>query len=137
MGASKASFWEPAWLDELRPKHIAPLIFDISRSKRWSVRKAIQNGAWVDKIRFSNGLTVAHIQEFISLWTLVTQVQLQDNHLDTITWKLTTSGHYSAATAYKAQFCGIMASSFKNTIWKNWAPPKCKFFAWLITQNRV
>uniref|UniRef100_A0A8R7UVN8 Reverse transcriptase zinc-binding domain-containing protein n=1 Tax=Triticum urartu TaxID=4572 RepID=A0A8R7UVN8_TRIUA len=22
-------------------------------------------------------------------------------------------------------------------IWKMWAPPKCKFFAWLILQNRV
>uniref|UniRef100_A0A8R7PVI3 Reverse transcriptase zinc-binding domain-containing protein n=1 Tax=Triticum urartu TaxID=4572 RepID=A0A8R7PVI3_TRIUA len=24
-----------------------------------------------------------------------------------------------------------------STIWKNWAPQKCKFFSWLITQNRV
>uniref|UniRef100_A0A8R7R329 Reverse transcriptase zinc-binding domain-containing protein n=1 Tax=Triticum urartu TaxID=4572 RepID=A0A8R7R329_TRIUA len=23
------------------------------------------------------------------------------------------------------------------TVWKSWAPPKCKFFAWLVMQNRV
>ena len=24
-----------------------------------------------------------------------------------------------------------------NMVWKNWAPPKCKLFSWLIIQNRV
>lgn len=27
---TKVSFWESAWLDGLRPKHVAPLIYDIS-----------------------------------------------------------------------------------------------------------
>ena len=22
-------------------------------------------------------------------------------------------------------------------VWKNWAPPKCKFFAWLVINNRI
>ena len=28
-------------------------------------------------------------------------------------------------------------SKLKPLIWKAWAPQKCKFFAWLITKNRV
>lgn len=38
----KASFWESAWLDGMRLKHIAPLIYDIFRSKKWCMRKACQ-----------------------------------------------------------------------------------------------
>ena len=29
------------------------------------------------------------------------------------------------------------ASAMITTVWKAWAPPKCKFFAWLIIHNRV
>lgn len=31
---NKVSFWELAWLEGLRPKHIVSLIFDISKSKK-------------------------------------------------------------------------------------------------------
>ena len=56
---------------------------------------------------------------------------------DDITWKFTTSGFYTAASAYKAQFEGLTRSSMPEMVWKNWAPPKCKLFAWLVLQNRV
>ena len=32
---------------------------------------------------------------------------------------------------------GTTSSNMKKIVWKVWAPPKCKFFAWLIIQNRV
>jgi hypothetical protein len=46
--------------------------------------------------------------------------------------KFTDSGEYSAASAYKAQFEGMTGSYMMDAVWKNWAPPKYKFFAWLI-----
>jgi hypothetical protein len=134
---NRASFWDSSWVDGLRPKHIAPLIFDISRSKNWCVRMGVQNDAWVSKINTANGLTVEHIQQFISLWTRVSQVTFQEGQHDTIIWKLTTSGRYSAASAYKAQFAGTTTIGYMGMVWEIWAPPKCKFFAWLILQNRV
>ena len=56
---------------------------------------------------------------------------------DTILWKFTSHGEYSASTAYMAQFAGHTTSIMPAAVWKGWAPPKCKFFAWLIIQNRV
>ena len=44
---------------------------------------------------------------------------------------------YSAKSAYKAQFMGAILTPMKKVIWKVWAPPKVKFFAWLAIQNRV
>ena len=65
-------------------------------------------------------------------------MQLEEGTADTITWKLTNNGKYSAASAYLAQFEPPTTTSFMEpTVWKNWAPPKCKIFAWLILQNRV
>jgi hypothetical protein len=64
-------------------------------------------------------------------------VQLNDGTTDDITWKFMVSGSYSVASAYKAQFEGMINSFMLEAVWKNWALPKCKLFAWLILQNRV
>jgi hypothetical protein len=63
--------------------------------------------------------------------------QLQQNQEDQIIWKLKTSGEYTAVSAYKAQFLSSVKMPKILMIWKAWAPPKSKFFAWLVTQNRV
>jgi hypothetical protein len=67
---------------------------------------------------------------------------LLDVHLDegienTIAWKLTANGEYSAKSAYVVQFIGSTTSIMHKTVWKVWATPKAKFFAWLLMQNRV
>jgi hypothetical protein len=41
---------------------------------------------------------------------------------DTIIWKFTDSGEYSAAPAYKAQFEGMTRFYMMEAVWKNWAP---------------
>ena len=43
----RASFWESAWLDGMRPKDIAPKIFDLSKRRGCSVQKALDNNFWV------------------------------------------------------------------------------------------
>ena len=35
------------------------------------------------------------------------------------------------------QFVGIINSDMPRLVWKSWAPPKIKYFAWLIIQDRV
>jgi hypothetical protein len=46
-------------------------------------------------------------------------------------------GEYSAASAYKTQLLGIISTYMKKVVWKLWASPKIKFFAWLALQNRL
>lgn len=41
------------------------------------------------------------------------------------------------SAAYKAQFLGMTLSPMDQMVWKVWAPPKVKFFAWLAIQDRI
>ena len=65
------------------------------------------------------------------------ETSLNPDTEDTIRWKWTANGEYTAASAYRAQFLGSVKTDLHLLIWKPWAPPKCKFFAWLIVENRV
>ena len=56
---------------------------------------------------------------------------------DEITWNLNENGQYSSKSAYKAQFFGATLSPTSSSVWRIWAPPKVKFFAWLAVQNRL
>ncbi len=63
--------------------------------------------------------------------------QINPSVEDSIRWKWTTSGAYTAKSAYQMQFLGSIPSILANVIWKCWAPSKCKFFTWLLLQNRI
>jgi hypothetical protein len=56
---------------------------------------------------------------------------------DAITWRWTTNGQYSAASAYDCQFIGVMVTFPAPVIWKSSSEPKIKFFAWLVMHNMV
>jgi hypothetical protein len=91
---------------------------------------------WISKIKINEGITLQHLTEFVDLWTRISEVHLVEGTADGITWKFSNSGAYTAASAYKAQFEGMTNSYLLDAVWKNWAPPKFKLFAWQILQNR-
>ena len=107
------------------------------RQKNRTVEAALQQNTWICDIGRSQGLTLGHIQEYFTLWEMLRGTQLDENQEDQIKWKFTASGEYTAASAYKAQFLGNVKVPKAQTIWRAWAPPKCKFFAWLVTHDRV
>ena len=131
-----ASFWSSSWLNGTTPKSIAPKIFEASKKKKRCVKDALNNLTWVADIAV-NDFTLEHMAQFVSLWEHLQNITLQPNTADSISWALTSDGIYSAASAYKAQFIGSNLCSFDNLVWKTWAPPKCRFFAWLVVQNRL
>jgi hypothetical protein len=133
----KASFWNDPWVDGLSPKCIAPSIFALSSKKSLNVRDSIIDGAWVDHLDTSEGLSVQNLIEFTKLWSHTSLFHLHADTPDSIVWKLTSNGAYSCSSAYKAQFEGTICSCMDAIVWKASTPPKCKLFAWLIIQNRV
>jgi hypothetical protein len=133
----KALFWEASWINGMRPKDIAPLIFDLSKCKKCTIAKALEDNFWVSQINNQDGLSLEHIVQFSKLREALHGVHLQEGVMDSIIWKLTRDGCYSSKTTYNMQFFGHSKSSMPSLVWKPWAPPKCKIFAWLIIQNRV
>ncbi|PNT69904.1 hypothetical protein BRADI_2g02653v3, partial [Brachypodium distachyon] len=125
-----ASFWCNAWLQGERARDIAPMLFQAARRKNRSVKDAITEHNWIRDIRQNFEHHMIH--QFANLYMRVVQVHLQEDDPDTISWKLTSSGKYSAKSAYIAQFQGLTCQPFNLFIWKVWAPEKCRFFAWLL-----
>ena len=78
-----------------------------------------------------------HIRQFVTLSEKLDLVHLNADLVDTIVWKFSKDGRYSAKTEYKAHFLPLTLSLMPMLIWRQWAPPKCKLFTWLVTQNRI
>jgi hypothetical protein len=91
----------------------------------------------VRKIYREKDFTLDHFNQFLELWTLLSNTHLNNLVEDDITWRLTPNGQYLAKSAYDVQFLGLIKSPMYNMVWKAWATPKAKFFAWLATQNRI
>lgn len=101
----------------LRPKKdIASSTFVISkRTMGLSVTDGLHQDHSIHNISFGMGLTIHHIMEFYRLWLNIHDVQLSEEDSDTIVSNATSSGSYSATSAYKTQLVGA-ASSFSNQL---------------------
>ncbi|GJN16450.1 hypothetical protein PR202_gb03439 [Eleusine coracana subsp. coracana] len=134
---SNTLFWCDRWIMGQCIEDISPIIFSMIPRRianRRTVADALTDFAWVRDIH--GVATIEVIFEFLHLWDLITQVNLQPEAPDVHIWHLTSSGKYSAQLAYEALFQGSTLFSLWERIWKTWAPNKCKFFMWLVTHNR-
>ena len=132
-----ASFWWSSWLDGNAPALLFPLLFKHSKRKKRTVAEALLDDQWIRDVAYD--LTVPLLDEFVQLWELIDGANFDANNMeaDTIVWIRTASGDYSAKSVYNMQFEGGLLSLFPKMVWKVWAPAKCKFFMWIMLQNRV
>ncbi|CAM0874879.1 unnamed protein product [Alopecurus aequalis] len=132
-----ATFWESTWLLPLPLRSAFPALFKHSARKRRSVSVALTDNVWIRDVRRNPSDAVLH--EFLELWRLLRTScpTLEPGTMDKIRWNPAASGRYSAGSAYRLQFLGSTASPFQTIIWKQWAPPRCKFFSWLLLQDRL
>ncbi|KAI5011998.1 hypothetical protein ZWY2020_024132 [Hordeum vulgare] len=77
------------------------------------------------------------MDELINLSELLEQITLRTAINDSITWKLTSDGKYSARSTYLLQFEGMIKYNLHTSIWRAWAPPKCKIFLWTAMQRKI
>nr|CAH67882.1 OSIGBa0153E02-OSIGBa0093I20.11 [Oryza sativa] len=132
-------FWDSTWIDGRRPKDLMPLVYAISKNRKKSLHQGKEDDTWVDDLIFDAGstITVNLVEQLVRLWEAVRNVQLVSEEPDQIVWKFTGNGHYTASSAYHAQCLEAPSTNLNSLIWKAWAPGKCKFYVWLIIQNRV
>jgi hypothetical protein len=73
----KAKFWTSHWLDGICPNYIAPKIFKGSKRKNCNVRKTMEDNFWANQIDIREGIDMEHIQQFVTLWELVSNIHLE------------------------------------------------------------
>ena len=131
---AKSMFWHDHWHDVGALKHRFPGLFKIATRKCRSVQKELSNGNWMRSLQNIN--TQQQLTEFVDLWTILLDIELQTRP-DSIRWRWTTSGIYSAASAYHCQFVGCHPPFETNKVWTAHAEPKCKFFAWVVAHEKI
>jgi hypothetical protein len=82
-------------------------------------------------------MTATIIVEFVDLWARLQDIVLLPQQEDKIVWLHTSDGQYTTKSAYEVQFIGSTTSLTAETTWRTKAPPKCRFFTWLMLQNRI
>jgi hypothetical protein len=130
-------FWTDQWLHGQRILDLAPRLHALVKTRRAKKRTVLEvfiNQAWMRDIQ--GALTVGAIVEFLQLWDILTQVQLQPDTRDRHSFRLASNGNYSAKSAYESLFVGSVLFDPFERIWKSGAPPKCRFFMWFVAHNR-
>jgi hypothetical protein len=130
-----AKFWTTRWLQGMAPADLAPHLFALVRWKNRSVAFEMQDNRWVRPLRAIS--TAEQVSEYVHLWTLIREVTLVAGVGDSVSWRWTSNGQYSAKSAYDIQFAGSFSTINDQAIWKAKAEHKCKFFTWLLVRKRV
>jgi hypothetical protein len=93
------------WLLGQKISDIAPRRFEtIPRrfAKRRTVQEALQNGNWISDIK--GALSVGVLVDYIQLWDLISNIELQAEIEDKHVFCIAADGLYSAKAAYKGLF---------------------------------
>jgi hypothetical protein len=80
---------------------------------------------------FKQNLTAAALNQFLIVHAKLENAQLRPVTADTVAWRWSADGSYSATTAYRLQFEGLIRTNFEDNIWNSGSPLKCRVFAWL------
>lgn len=93
-----ARFWTLSWIGGRTPKAMAPSLFKKSKRKNLTVQKALIDNRWISHV--TPLVTSQEIREYVMLWEEVSQIQLRENVQDSIRWRWTVDGEYTAKNAY-------------------------------------
>ena len=129
-------FWLDRWLLGQSLKQTLPHLFSAIavRARRRTVYDAISGRRWISDIK--GALNMQVLIEYLHLWDLLSNIELQAGVDDTHIWRFSTSRVYSTKSTYEALFIGATQFGSWERIWKSWAPGKCKFFMWTMAHNR-
>jgi hypothetical protein len=125
-------FWIDWWLygqtiADLAAHHLA--IISARRRKKRTEHEILNNHAWILDIH--GALTIGVFIEYLQLWDILHDCQLQPDSEDKHIWMLLTNGKYSAKSAYEGFFLGSTLFGPCDQNYKTWALAKCHFFMWL------
>jgi hypothetical protein len=130
-------FWTDRWLLGHKIADLTPRLFGIIPKRRVNKRTvvdAISNQSWISDIQ--GALSIGIINEFLILWDLIDSIVLRPQVEDKHFFRLAANEKFSKE-AYRGFFMGSSEFEPFHRIWKTWAPPKTKFFMWLVAHRKV
>lgn len=130
----KTSFWHAHWAQGCRPADRWPELFAHCNGRRLTLRAAIEGNAWLGYVKPNPSTAVLH--QLCELWDTVAGVTLQEDRVDSLRWKWTADGEFTAASAYRMMFQGAIPTSDKEIIWSAKAAPRAKSFAWILLRGK-
>jgi hypothetical protein len=136
MGGKQPAKW-PSYKRLKTAACMFPRLYHHSRRKNRTVAEALANETWIAHLMHS--ITPDILAEYVMLWLVIDAAGFDptNQRQDEIIWTRSASDEYSARSAYQMQFQGSITTNFDSLIWRIWAPSWCKFFTWLMIQNRV
>jgi len=106
---SNTLFWKDKWLDGKGIQDIAPLVFALvpkRRSNKRTVLEALSEKKWTEDIQGEICMTA--LNQYLDLWDVMNSVELNENIPDKHIWRLSSSGKYTAKSAYDTLFQGAI-----------------------------
>lgn len=117
----------------MRPKDIAPKIYDLSKKKNYSVQKALHNNYWISPWT----LITTSRSTIATLWEKLTPHPPQLRHGRFYLLGIHERWPIHWASAYNTPFLGFAWHRHAPARVEELGRPKCKFFAWLVINNRI
>lgn len=120
------------WIDSWAPVgrlclYTPDLYAAVSRAdKRRTLKEALFQNRWAHDV--VGAPTTQVLCQYLLVWRLLADVELDPFQSDRFVWKWTAGGQYSASSAYRAFFAGSASLPGAVELWKAKAPPKVKFF---------
>jgi hypothetical protein len=129
-------FWVDKWINVRRVSNFVPRLFSLipRRVTKRSVQEALLNRRWLKDIK--GALTVGALVEYLHLWNALSSLILQPDIEDKHVFSIALDDNYSTRVAYMGLFYGSCVFAHHKQIWRSWAPPKWRFFLWLVAQNK-
>lgn len=126
-------FWTANWTGKGCFAWRWPTLYSYVGRARLSVAKALINNRWVRGLQGT--LSNEAVGEFFQLWDEVRDVSLHSS-ADEISWKLTSDGTFSAASAYDIFFMAMENCPYGELLWHSRAPSRVRFFMWVALKGR-
>jgi hypothetical protein len=134
----KVFFWKDHWINGRLADQIAPLVFSTVSTRRRNSRliaEALLENEWLADIDMD--LSVEGCAQCVRLWEEIEAVPRDSQIPDSFFWTGSASGTYSAKDTYRMLCQGSTQFNMYEAIWKSFAPPKGKIFAWLAVRYRL
>jgi len=104
------------------------------RARNRSVFDAFTGARWITDIK--GAFTLDVLVEYLALWDLLSEVTLHSDIDDVHVWQLSTTGQYTAKSAYENLEPLVWALGREFGKVGRLPPGKCKFFLWTAALNR-